>query len=263
MDAPLSDAELVDEVLTWAARVARGDSQLVTLIGELDVRGAWAEHGVTSCAHWLSWKIGWSASTARERVRVGRALRELPSISEAFLAGRVTYSQVRAITRVATEADEGNWLALARHCTGSQLDNAVRGAERAVAADRDPKDAPDKPPAVRVDWDSDGDLILALRIPAHQAVPVLDALEQYQALEQTERENKLAALVAEVSGASAEAATVEPSHVAGPVELPQPPSQGEDHPADDASAEAPPIDLSTVPAAQFTEPLQEYPFAEP
>lgn len=262
MDAALSDAELVDEVLTWAARVARGDAQLITLIGELDLRGAWTEHGVTSCAHWLSWRVGWSGSTARERVRVGRALRELPSITEAFVRGRVTYSQVRAITRVATAADEADWLALARHCTGSQLDKAVRGAERAVAADRDPEDAPDKPPAVRTEWDSDGDLILTMRIPAHQAVPVLTALEQHQSLEQTEREHKLAALVADVTGASADAAGAAPSPDGRQLELPDPPATADQTPACGASAEAP-IDLRAVPAALTTGPLEEYPYVEP
>jgi hypothetical protein len=227
--AELSKDELIDQVKTWAARVARGDYELCRLIGELDAREAWADHGVTSCAHWLSWQLGWCASTARERVRVGVALRELPLISAAFAAGRVTYSQVRAITRIATSADETKWLTLARHCTGAQLDKAARGAARAIAADRDPAQRPPTPP-VRLDWDEHGDLTLTLHVPAHQAVPLLAALEQYQALEQTEREERLATLVADLS---------------------------------DASAEAGVIDLSTVPAARTTSPLEEYPYEEP
>ena len=58
--ASLPTDELIDEVMTWAARVARGDANLLVLIGEVDAREAWGGHGVTSCAHWLSWKIGWS-----------------------------------------------------------------------------------------------------------------------------------------------------------------------------------------------------------
>ncbi len=230
MDASsLSKDELIDQVLTWAARVARGDAELVLLIAELEAREAWAEHGVASCAAWLSWKLGWSRTTSRERVRVGRGLRELPLISEAFLAGRVTYSQVRAMTRVATAEDEATWLELARHCTGEQLDKAARGAARAAAADR--PERRDKPP-VHKEWDSDGDLLLTLRIPAHQAVPVLTTLEQHRALEQTERQEQLATLLAEV--------TVE-----------------------GASAEAPQLDLSCVPAARVTDPLERYPYVEP
>jgi hypothetical protein len=219
--AELSKDELIDQVKTWAARVARGEYELCRLIGELDTREAWAGHGVTSCAHWLTWQLGWCDSTSRERVRVGVARRELPLISAAFAAGRVTYSQVRAITRIATAADEPKWLELARHCTGAQLDKAARGAARAIAADRDPAERPPTPP-VRLDWDEHGDLTLTLHVPAHQAVPLLAALEQHQALEQTEREERLAALVADFAGASAEA-------LAGGVqlELPSPRQPGD------------------------------------
>jgi hypothetical protein len=67
--ASLTNDELIDHVATWAARVARGDAQLLALIAELDAREAWAGHGVASCAHWLSFRLGWSPTTARERVR--------------------------------------------------------------------------------------------------------------------------------------------------------------------------------------------------
>jgi hypothetical protein len=42
-----------------------------------------------------------SLRTAAEHVRVAHALEKLPRISEAFAAGRISYSKVRAITRIA------------------------------------------------------------------------------------------------------------------------------------------------------------------
>jgi hypothetical protein len=42
-----------------------------------------------------------SLRTGVERLRVARALRNLPRITEAFAAGRLSYSKVRAITRIA------------------------------------------------------------------------------------------------------------------------------------------------------------------
>jgi hypothetical protein len=244
--ASLTNDELIDQVATWAARVARGEAQLLALIAELDAREAWAGHGVASCAHWLSFRLGWSPTTARERVRVAKALIGLPLVQEAFAAGRVTYSQVRAITRAATPESQESWLALARHTSGSQLDKAVRGAARAAAADRDPAERPDRQ-AVRVQWDDDGDLVLTVRVPAHEAVPVLAALEQHRAAEQADREQTLAALLAEVT-ASAEAPTQ--------LVLPTP------RPPGDASAEAAPVDLSSVPAAGWCDPLEPYPYVE-
>jgi hypothetical protein len=68
--AALTDAELREEVATWAARVAAGEARLVALIGELDSRGAWGGVGVLSCASWLSWRCGMGLGAARERVRV-------------------------------------------------------------------------------------------------------------------------------------------------------------------------------------------------
>jgi len=247
MDArSLTNDELIDQVATWAARVARGDAQLLALIAELDAREAWAGHGVASCAHWLSFRLGWSPITARERVRVARALAGLPLVQEAFAAGRVTYSQVRAITRAATPESQESWLALARHTTGSQLEKAVRGAARAIAADRDPAERPEKP-AVRVQWDDDGDLVLTVRVPAHEAVPLLAVLEQHQSAEQADREQALTALLEEVS-ASVEA----PTQLALPT--PRPPGA--------ASAEAAPVDLRTVAAASWCDPLEPYPYVD-
>ena len=63
-------------------------------IGELDERRAWAVDGILSCVHWLSWRLGMGPNAAGERVRVARALRKLPRISEAFGEGRLSYSQV-------------------------------------------------------------------------------------------------------------------------------------------------------------------------
>ncbi|MDN4860098.1 DUF222 domain-containing protein, partial [Klebsiella pneumoniae] len=60
----------------------------------------WAGPGMLSCAHWLSWRTGLSPGAAREQVRVARRLEELPALAAAFGDGRVSYSKVRAITRV-------------------------------------------------------------------------------------------------------------------------------------------------------------------
>ncbi len=113
--AVLTKDALREAVTTWAGRVAAGEATLLSLIGELDAREAWAEHGVTSCAHWLSWKVGLSLTTAHEKVRVARALRELPLTHAAMSEGRLSYAQVRAVTRIATPADEQCWVEPARH----------------------------------------------------------------------------------------------------------------------------------------------------
>jgi hypothetical protein len=62
----------------------------------------------------------------RERVRIGRALRRLPQIEVAFVAGELSYSRVREITRVAQVDTQSEWLERAR-----KLD--MRSLERRVA----------------------------------------------------------------------------------------------------------------------------------
>lgn len=70
--------------------------------GRVDHRYGWAGPGITTCAYWLSWRCGLGTVAAREHVRVARALRVLPRVRAEFAAGRLSYSKVRAITRIAT-----------------------------------------------------------------------------------------------------------------------------------------------------------------
>ena len=56
---------------------------LLVMIREFEVEGLWKDAGVCSCAHWLNWQCGIGMNAAREKVRVAKALGELPAISEA------------------------------------------------------------------------------------------------------------------------------------------------------------------------------------
>jgi len=108
--------------------------QLV-LIRVIDESGLWHRQGAVSCAHWLSWRIGLDVGAARERIRVGRALEELPAIDEAFRRGRLSYSKVRAVTRVATPDNESTLLAMALESTASHLERICRGVRQQQAED--------------------------------------------------------------------------------------------------------------------------------
>ena len=66
--AHLTDDELKTELCSWAAKVAAGEARLLLLIGELDAREVWAEHGVLSCAHWVAWRLGVSRTTVQSRI---------------------------------------------------------------------------------------------------------------------------------------------------------------------------------------------------
>lgn len=91
-----------------------------------------------SCAHWLSWRVGLDLVTARERVRVARALGKLPAIDAAMAAGKLSYSKVRAISRVATPANDAAFVEVAVAATGGQLERLCRGYRSAVHAEDKP-----------------------------------------------------------------------------------------------------------------------------
>jgi hypothetical protein len=63
---------------------------------------------------------------AREKVRVARALEHLPEIADAFAKGEISYSKVRAMTRVAAPANESVLVHIARHGTASHVEKLVR-----------------------------------------------------------------------------------------------------------------------------------------
>lgn len=86
------------------------------LVAEFDRSRGWAVWG-RSCVHWLNWRCGLDFRTAREKVRVAHALEELPIIREVFSRGELSYSKLRAITRIATDQTEGDLLVMARHGT--------------------------------------------------------------------------------------------------------------------------------------------------
>ncbi|MDP9020154.1 MAG: DUF222 domain-containing protein [Actinomycetota bacterium] len=89
-----------------------------------------------SCAHWLNWKCGIDLATARQKVRVAHSLRQLPMTATAFAAGQLSYSKVRALTRVATPDNEADLLDLALTGTTSQLERIVRAYRGPCAATR-------------------------------------------------------------------------------------------------------------------------------
>ena len=118
--------KLADNITELVAHLDAGTFRLLQLICEFDENEGWEGPGIRSCAHWLNWKCGMSLGSARERVRVARSLPALPKISAAFRKGKVSYSKVRAMTRVATPENEAALLQVALHGTASHVETQVR-----------------------------------------------------------------------------------------------------------------------------------------
>lgn len=103
-------------ILTLCNRINVATYELLVLIREFDERAGWLKWGLQSCAQWLAWRCDFSMTTALEKVRVAHALKVLPAISRSFAGGELSYSKVRALTRVANRQNEDELLAFAlRH----------------------------------------------------------------------------------------------------------------------------------------------------
>jgi hypothetical protein len=118
--------QLEDDITELAAHIDAASFRLLELIGSFDQQRGWHGTGILSCAHWLNWRCGLNLGAAREQVRVARALPGLPKISAAFREGRVSFSKVRAMTRVATAANEDVLLDVALGGTASHVERQVR-----------------------------------------------------------------------------------------------------------------------------------------
>ncbi|MDX1378800.1 MAG: DUF222 domain-containing protein [Anaerolineales bacterium] len=122
-------SSLGERITELVAHLDAGTYQLLVLIGEFDAKQEWG-CGIQSCAHWLNIYCGMGVGAARERVRVARALPGLRKISKAFSAGRVSYSKVRAMTRVANPENEEFLLNMAMYGTANQVEKLVRHYRR-------------------------------------------------------------------------------------------------------------------------------------
>jgi hypothetical protein len=121
---------LGDEIAELSAHLDAATARLLTLIREFDAQGGWAQQGCRSCAEWLSWRAGLDLGAARERVRVARALGELPQLAAALARGELSYSKVRALTRVATPETEARLLAVGQAGTTAHVERIVRAWRR-------------------------------------------------------------------------------------------------------------------------------------
>jgi hypothetical protein len=166
--------QLAGEIRSGAVRLAAATAAWLSLVAEFDRREGWGGVGITSCAHWLAWQCGMSPGAAREHVRVARAMGGLPVTAAAFAEGRLSYSKVREISRVADAGTEVELVELARHTTASQLARVVRAWRRSDAVD---DELVAEKRSFQWHWDADGMLVLQVRMDGESGAALLAAIE--------------------------------------------------------------------------------------
>lgn len=181
-ECPDKPLELLErEICQLAAHLAAATCRWLLLVAEFDERSGWAEWGVKSCAHWLSWRCSVTPRAAREHVRVARRLQELPRVREAFARGELSYSKVRALTRVADEETEADLVEIARHATGAQLEKLVRSYGGALSATVGAAQQAQERRFMSWEWEEDGSLRVNARLTADEGALLLAAIQSAEA----------------------------------------------------------------------------------
>lgn len=150
------------------ADMDRAEAIWLERLAQFDREGLWALDGQFCCATWLVWRTNMARSTAFEKLRVAHELERRPIVAEAFREGRLSYSAVRAITRLDRpdpEVDEA-LVELAQSGRASILDleRVVRSYGLYADQERPPTDPGAKVRDVRIlrGDDGAGQLIVSL-----------------------------------------------------------------------------------------------------
>ena len=130
LDPGLSNQALAAAITELAGHLNAANRRWLAMIAEFDRRKGWSDSMTHSCAHWLNWQCGIDLGAAREKVRVAHALELLPLIGAAMGRGELSYAKARALTRVATAANEEFLLMIGLHSTACHVEKLVRQYRR-------------------------------------------------------------------------------------------------------------------------------------
>lgn len=118
----LTCEQIVTDIRRNISCISFCHARVITLIDEVERRGLWAEWvGVKTLTEWVMHVASVSMHTAREYVRVMKALREMPKVKKSLAGGDVSFSKVREVTRLGERIGDDEALRLATLATGSQI----------------------------------------------------------------------------------------------------------------------------------------------
>lgn len=138
--AQMPDWRVVDRALrTIAARRAALDAEEADWLRKAEALQIWRQLGMVSALDYLERTLGYAPRTAQERLRVARALGDLPRLTAALAGGELPFSAIRELTRVATRATEADWAAAVQGMNLRQVEELV--------ANHQPGDRPGDPPS--------------------------------------------------------------------------------------------------------------------
>src|SRR2546423_5885240 len=125
---PTSSDAVGRTLVAGRRRLDAQEAEWFAALAEFDYRGGWAMDGHLSCVSWLVHFCGMARATAKEKLRVALELARRPVLAAAHAAGEVSYSKVRALTRIENASAETDQalLVAAQLASAVQLDQLAR-----------------------------------------------------------------------------------------------------------------------------------------
>ena len=118
--------EQVDLALrSIAERRAGLDAEEARWLREAELLQVWRPLGMVSIFDYMERVLGYAPHTAQERLRVARALGELPETEAALERGALSFSAARELTRVVTPETEAAWIVAASDKNLRQIEDLV------------------------------------------------------------------------------------------------------------------------------------------
>ncbi|HUP75871.1 MAG TPA: hypothetical protein VM282_22755 [Acidimicrobiales bacterium] len=171
-----SGSSLRTAVVDAVRRFSLDMSGFISLLVDFDLSGEWAFDNVSSCAHWVAERTDTEVCTVREWLRVGHALSVLDEIARRFDDGRLSYSKVRALTRVANADNQHELCAIAARVPAADLAAALA---RWLTDNENADDLAERHrAATRLSWhlDADGMVVGSFRYPPEVAAVLKTAI---------------------------------------------------------------------------------------
>ncbi|SDI98105.1 HNH endonuclease [Frankineae bacterium MT45] len=171
--------DLSSQIIGLAGRLAAATCRWLLLIADFDEKGGAGHYGLGSTARWVSHYCGLSRRTAVEHVRVARALARFPELAAGMAAGRLSYSHVRAISRLARDDEPAlvsELITVAEYGTVGQLETMVRGLRTVDLNELPRRETPEASLSRR--YDDHSQWRLAAHLPPEDGAIIQSALER-------------------------------------------------------------------------------------
>jgi len=116
-----------EQLLSIAKRRGALDAEEARWLHEAERLQVWKPFAMVNMVDYLERVVGYAPRTAQERLRVARALANLPELTDALRTGELPHSAIKELARVATPATERAWREAAREKNVRQIEELVRG----------------------------------------------------------------------------------------------------------------------------------------